>query len=75
MKTVHLQVQDIKGEVIEEGKIELANSDMLVLQAPKEMSTKQLRHIYDLAKATLESPENNVLIVPKDIEIKVLKAK
>lgn len=73
MKTIQLQIQDVDGKVVLKSNIKIGDRDKLIIQASQDISMEQLKHIYELTKEVLESENQNLLILPDNVSIKVLK--
>lgn len=73
MKSIKIQLENAKGEVVEESTVTIGDKDTLIMQFPEEMTIEKATRCYKMLKAGLE--DNQDLIgLPQEITFKVIKS-
>lgn len=73
MKQIKLEIHNHNGEVIEEDTLTISDGDKVILQVPKGTTLEHQMKLHEAFKNTLTNDDKNVISIPDDVKIKILK--
>jgi hypothetical protein len=72
LKKIKFELHDATGEIVLEDEIVLEEGDRLILQPPANVTMESMHSIFHHAKSVLQG-QNELMVLPQEVEIKVLK--
>lgn len=75
MKQIKLEIHNHLGEMVEEDILTVGEGDKIILKVPPGTTLAHQKSLHEAFKIILTEDDKNVISIPDDVKIRVLKIK